>query len=290
MTILSNSIDNLEKIIKLEADLDQIEINNIRYKGVLEKPKNQLIQWLYSNLHTGNIDSYSNDFIKKLNDLDKKIIDSVEDPGIILKAQKEIVGGKEYTLIHGVRVIGKTDEHESVRLPCFRPNLTPGFFMFVHTENGIHSSPVKRHYIYADNPSYGIDLWAKCVKELVDKNVNFSAKVLSSSDSYPRNDALVFYSSDDYIKVEQILLQKVKENPKVLIDGSLLAKKVYKNLYTAEEPLMTNEIKQSFGENRCNAIADAIQDHFVTSVNFKLLLKQRLISYRINTDDLSENA
>ena len=105
----------------------------------------------------------------------------------------------------------------------------------------------------------------------------------------PRNDALVFYSSKDYLKVEEILTQKVQENPRKVKFGSILAKKISENLYTAEEPHMTNEIKQSFGEHRCNAIADAIQDHFITSVNFKLLLKQRLISYSINPEDLSKN-
>ena len=64
--------------------------------------------------------------------------------------------------------------------------------MFVHTNNGLHMNKVTRHYIYADTPQYAIELWSKCVNELVEKNVSFSAKVLSSSDSYPRNDALVF--------------------------------------------------------------------------------------------------
>ncbi|MFQ3844747.1 T3SS effector HopA1 family protein [Staphylococcus pseudoxylosus] len=290
MSVFENSIDNLEKLIKIEADLDQIEINNIRYAGVLEKPKNQLIQWLYSNLHTGHTGTDSNHKVHQFNDLDKKITDAVKDPGITLKTQKESVNGKEYPLIHGIRVIGETNEYESIRLPCFRPNLTPGFFMFVYTENGVHLSPVKRHYIYADTPLYGIDLWAKCVNELVKKEISFSAKVLSSSDNYPRNDALVFYSSKDYLQVEQVLIKEVTENPKGIKVGSVLAKKVTDNLYTAEEPIMTNGIQQSFGEHRCNAIADAIQDHFVTSVNFKLLLKQRFVSYKINPENLSENS
>lgn len=109
-------------------------------------------------------------------------------------------------------------------------------------------------------------------------------------DNYPRNDALVFYSSKDYVQVEQVLIKEVTENPKGIKVGSVLAKKVTDNLYTAEEPIMTNGIQQSFDEHRCNAIADAIQDHFVTSVNFKLLLKQRFMSYKINPENLSENS
>lgn len=289
MTILKNSIDSLEEIIKLKVDLDRVEINNVSYTGVLERPKNELIQWLYSNLHTGHIGFEESDFIKNLNDLNQQIITSVNDPGISVKSQNQMINGDNYALIHGVRVTEKVNAYNSVVLPCFRPNLTPGFFMFVHTENGIHSAPIKRHYVYADTSSYAINLWSKCVEELVNENIDFSAKVLSSSNSYPRNDALVFYSSKDYVKVERILTQRVQENPRKIEIGSKLARKVSENLYTAEEPYMTNEINQSFGEHRCNAVADAIQDHFVTSVNFKLLLKQRLISYSINPEDLSKN-
>ena len=85
--------------------------------------------------------------------------------------------------------------------------------MFVHTNNGLHINKVTRHYIYADTPQYAIELWSKCVNELVEKNVSFSAKILSSSDSYPRNDALVFYSSEDKDKVEKVLIEHVKKAP-----------------------------------------------------------------------------
>ncbi|HAB0417283.1 T3SS effector HopA1 family protein [Staphylococcus capitis] len=285
----SNSIDNLENIIELRPDLDRVDVNDFSYTGVLEKPKNELIQWLYSTLHTGHVILEDNNSIKNLNDLNQQIVTSVKDPGISIQSQNQIVNGDNYALVHGVRINEKVDECNSLVLPCFRPNLTPGFFMFVHTQNGIHSAPIKRHYIYADSPLYGIPLWAQCIEELIAENIDFSAKVLSSSNNYPRNDALVFYSGKDYLKVERILTQKVQENPKISNINSILAEKISENLYTAEEPYMTNGIKQSFGEHRCNAIADAIQDHFITSVNFKLLLKQRLISYGIDPDDLSKN-
>ena len=48
--------------------------------------------------------------------------------------------------------------------------------MFVHTNNGLHINKVTRHYIYADTPQYAIELWSKCVNELVEKNVSFLLK------------------------------------------------------------------------------------------------------------------
>ena len=71
--------------------------------------------------------------------------------------------------------------------------------------------------------------------------------------------------------------------------GSQLASQLTYNLFTAEEPIQTNGIQQSFGEHRCSAIADAIQDYFITGASFKLLLKQRFIANQIDTKDVSKN-
>ena len=84
--------------------------------------------------------------------------------------------------------------------------------MFVHTNNGLHMNKITRHYIYADTPQYAIELWSQCVNELVEKNVRFSAKVLSSSDSYPETMHL-FYSSEDKEKVEKVLIEHIERSP-----------------------------------------------------------------------------
>lgn len=119
--------------------------------------------------------------------------------------------------------------------------------------------------------------------------MSFSAKILSSSDSYPRNDALVFYSSEDKDRVEKVLIKYVEKSPIKIKEGSQLASQLTYNLYTAEEPIQTNDIQQSFGEHRCSAIVDAIQDYFITGASFKLLLKQRFIANQIDINDVSKN-
>lgn len=289
MTGKVNTLEDLALKIQLETDLNRIQIDNEIYDDVLVKQKGKLKQWLYSMLHTGNLNSQVKQTSKSFNDLNQQIINKIKDPGISVKTRIQNFKGQPYHVIQGLRIKEAENEDNHIVLPCSRPNLTPGFFMFVHTNNGLHINKVKRYYIYADTPHYAINLWSKCVNQLVKNNVSFSSKVLSSSDSYPRNDALVFYSSEDAEKVEKILIEKVEQAPIKMKQGSQLASQLSYNLYTAEEPIQTNDIQQSFGEHRCSAIADAIQDYFNTGVAFKLLLKQRLIANHIDITDLSKN-
>lgn len=281
MTEKVTTLEDLALKIEFETDLNKVKIDNETYDEVFENQKSKLKQWLYSMLHTGNLNNQVKQSSKTFNDLNQQIASSIKDPGIRIETSTQIFNGQTYHVIQGLRIKEEITEDNSIVIPCSRPNLTPGFFMFVHTNNGLHINKVTRHYIYADEPQYAIELWSKCVNELVEKNVSFSAKILSSSDSYPRNDALVFYSSEDKDRVEKSPI-KIKE-------GSQLASQLTYNLYTAEEPIQTNDIQQSFGEHRCSAIVDAIQDYFITGASFKLLLKQRFIANQIDINDVSKN-
>ncbi|MBA8760065.1 hypothetical protein GWK87_07135 [Staphylococcus schleiferi subsp. coagulans] len=289
MIMNDNSIESLTHEFLLEVDLDRVRLLDKMYTGVLEKPKNELMQWLYAVLHTGNIKIEKQNTIKTLNDLDDKIIKQLKDPGILTPAKVQEINNKKYPMIHGIRIKEEVNNQGTIKLPCFRPNLTPGFFMFVNTNEERLVENMKRHYVYADTPEYAINMWGNCVKQLIQHEVSFSSKVLSTASNYPRNDALVFYSSHDKNKVESILIECIQQTPLQIKNGSRIAKRLCYNLYTADDPIQTNHIQQSFGEHRCSAIADAIQDHFITGVDFKLLLKQRLLSYNINIKDVSEN-
>ncbi|WP_044466466.1 T3SS effector HopA1 family protein [Staphylococcus caprae] len=290
MTEKVNTLEDLALKIELETDLNRVKIDNETYDDVLENQKSKLKQWLYSMLHTGNLNNQVKQTTKTFNDLTQQIVSRIKDPGIRVETSTQSFNGHTYHVIQGLRINEEVNEDNSLVIPCSRPNLTPGFFMFVHKNNGLHMNKVTRHYIYADTPQYAIELWSQCVNELVEKNVSFSAKVLSSSDSYPRNDALVFYSSEDKEKVEKVLIEHIESSPIKIKKGSQLASQLRYNLYTAEEPIQINGIQQSFGEHRCSAIADAIQDYFNTGAAFQLLLKQRLIANQIDIKDLSKNA
>ena len=146
----------------------------------------------------------SQTIIKTFNDLNEQIASSIKDPGIRVETSTQNFNGQIYHVIQGIRIKEEVNEDNSIVVPCSRPNLTPGFFMFVHTNNGLHINKVTRHYIYADTPQYAIELWSKCVNELVEKNVSFSAKILSSSDSYQEMTHLCFTVAKIKTKLKSI--------------------------------------------------------------------------------------
>ena len=74
------------------------------------------------------------------------------------------------------------------------------------------------------------------------------------------------FFSEDKEKVEKVLIEHIESSPLKIQKGSQLASQLRYNLYTAEEPIQINGIQQSFGEHRCSAIADAIQDYYRCSL------------------------
>lgn len=48
--------------------------------------------------------------------------------------------------------------------------------------------------------------------------------------------------------------------------------------------------EQSFGEHRCNCIADAIRDVFATGLSLESLLHNRMQQYGIDANDFSKNS
>lgn len=83
-------------------------------------------------------------------------------------------------------------------------------------------------------------------------------------------------------------LIEITRNDSGRITVSPLCEKIGSNLGRAEQPMTADGIRQSFGEHRCNAIADAIQDVFTTGLEFRILLKQRFINANIDPNDISK--
>ena len=57
---MSEKVSTLEDLalkIELETDLNRVKIDNETYDEVLENQKSKLKQWLYSMLHTGNLNN-----------------------------------------------------------------------------------------------------------------------------------------------------------------------------------------------------------------------------------------
>ena len=78
MTEKVNTLEDLAQKIELETDLNKVKIDNETYDDVLENQKSKLKQWLYSMLHTGNLNNQVKQSSKTFNDLNEQMCRSDE--------------------------------------------------------------------------------------------------------------------------------------------------------------------------------------------------------------------
>ncbi|MFT9267829.1 T3SS effector HopA1 family protein, partial [Oenococcus sp.] len=154
---------------------------------------------------------YDNNFSAPGANLDEQVMNLVPDRknSVVVKTIEGPRG--PISELGGVR-IDTAPIHGEISLSSYRPNLTPGFFMYINSDNGLHRIARYRHYVAAVDSEYALQVWSRAVNKLVENNIDFSAKILSNTGSYPRNDALVFYSSDDVQSVEDTLLNILKSS------------------------------------------------------------------------------
>ena len=82
MTEKVTTLEDLALKIEFETDLNKVKIDNETYDEVFENQKSKLKQWLYSMLHTGNLNNQVKQSSKTFNDLNQQIASSIKDPGI----------------------------------------------------------------------------------------------------------------------------------------------------------------------------------------------------------------
>lgn len=281
-------------MIHLSPDIDTLSIDDNTYTRCLQRPREELQRWLYSVIHAGNPRIFD---ITKLQDenLYSKITNSLSDPWFKIKTEEQSTGdGTKVAEVGGIR-IQKTsaDSPDTISVPCFRPNVTPGFFMFNHTEPVANGSSIviMRYYVSAGSPEFAISVWSKAISYLLEAEKNFSAKVLSSSESYPRNDAVVFYLPSRNRPFEKQLCEIIRDEPDndESCEGSPLCQTISPHVTMAQQPEKRGNEEVSFGEHRCGIIAKAVQDHFSTGADFLPLLIARLEQENVDPNNLSVN-
>lgn len=269
----------LSKIIKMYPDQDKVEIKGQVFDGVLNNTEFDLIQWLYLVLHVGNPEIANLSSYDDSQDLTEKIIGKSN-----YKTQQYCEILDDITVsINGVKVKASPKD-KKITLPCYRPNLSRGFCMFIKGNNSVNC----RYYISFNDSETAIEFWKNTIDKLMNSDYEFSAKILSNSAQYPRNDAVVFYLNHKDKRFEDFLISQTKQyhflQNKELFP--VLCKKINEQIYYAEQPLESTE---SFGENRCKAIARAIKDYFTTGINFSSLLKKRFESFEIDPNRVYRN-
>nr|WP_272914872.1 T3SS effector HopA1 family protein [Rathayibacter iranicus] len=197
--------------------------------------------------------------------------------------------------MHRIRVRFKADvltEEEGAqyaRLSCLRPNLTPGFFMFLHERADRPAAPgtMLRHYLRFDDPDQALRFWAASVRELVDRNLSFRTKILSRPDAFPRNDSIVYYSSADAGGIGDVLRRLVPSSG-ASTEGSPLCAEIVPGVRMAAEPVRSGR-EQSFGESRCAALAGAIAATVTSGGALVDRIRDALAEARIDPDNVARN-
>ena len=237
-------------------------------------------------LHTGNPSLLHRD---KQVQLTEQIQNTVVNEKSILCGEAENILGLSCVNLGGVRVY--SEDGESVAISKCRPNLTPGFFLYMNSvTDGKILSNTDRYYIYADKPSKAIEIWSSIVEKLESISIPFTTKVLSQSSSYPRTDAVVVYSTREFSnEIREVILEIAdsKYSNDFEQHTSPLCKKLTNVVSFAQQPKYRGK-NVSFGESRCENIAYAIKDSLITGLDFQMLLKKRFENSGINPDKIFE--
>lgn len=275
-----SNIDKLASLIGINIDSDSIRIYNEQLYNCTLLDTKKIAQWLYCVLHARN------PFLMKQTTgilLENEIRNSVDESKIIIRGDQSSFYHVSSINISGIRVF--SEGKDFIEISKFRPNLTPGFFMYMNSvSEGKILNNTDRYYIYSSVPSNAIEIWSNIIVGLEDNNVPFTIKVLSSTSSYPRTDAIVVYSTKKY---SEIVKQKVLEVSSALsCEGnneyiSPLCKKLSNIVSYAEQPTYKGK-NISFGEDRCEIIASAIKDSLNFNLDFKLLLQKRFENLQID--------
>lgn len=261
----------------------------------------ELALFLYTRLHAGNPGIFSADAILPDPEFEADIVDAIVDPGLPVGVRS--AGGPEpegFRILDVERVrvavpsaqVRDDDGWLSVRMACSRPNLSPGFFMYVHepdTDPQARALPGRatRFYVRHDDGHRALEDWAGCLERLTARGLSFRTKLLSRRSAYPRNDAIVFYAGRHCEEVREILAAAGRSDT----SGSPLCAFTGSGVWQAEDPRDPRAAYrgQSFGEHRCRLIAEAVVDMLDHGRPLVAALTSRCESANVDPGDLARN-
>ena len=256
------SVGALEKLIELEVGSRRV----LLFGEELELPEGDdliadLAAWLYLRLHTGNPAAFGVSAIRPdhefQSEIDRRLpptrlaVASVGVPAradgsnVLFDVDRVWVGVPAEEVAPGTSLV----------LRCARPNLSPGFFMFVHVMDLAPSEETTRSYVAHDQPLEALVDWVSCINALIAEGASFRTKILSRRSSFPRNDALVFYAADDAPEVARVISAEASERRFARRSKSALCRRLDGDaggVTTAAEPFDQRRRPgmTSFGEHR----------------------------------------
>lgn len=252
--------------------------------------------WLYLHLHVGNAAAFGLDALRPDEAFEHEIAAAL--PPVRLPTSSSSPAGVSVTsdglVRHDVDRVWVVDpsvpEADEILVPCARPSLSPGFFMFVHEPDVDPRAPLTRLYVAHDDPDVALRDWTDCVRRLVDAGLSFRSKLLSRRRAFPRNDAMVVYARDSVEPVLDVVGDPIVERTYAMSTGSGLCRSLTATVDAGAEPagpLLRGQT--SFGEHRCDALASAIVAVFDEGADLAERFADICRRSNIDPDDVSRN-
>lgn len=257
---------------------------------LLDKP--QLIVEIYK-LHSGR--PRGADRPEILHELIAELSNSYLNRHRYSEVDIKCVNGEEYFLYNGIR-ISLTDEprrgRNEIKLPCSFPNRSPGFFTVdsIQSASEVQGGLFSRLYVrQADWMAAFLD-FKSIVNWLDDQRFeNWSAKIASTSNGYPSNDAIVIYIPTQSVSAVEKAVPGIISQRTLSIPSSPFTRDIGNGVSVASEPIRIRRRNLSFGESRATLVAEVLIDVFKNNANVFHLSKKRCVELGINFNDISEN-
>ncbi|HEY8212391.1 MAG TPA: T3SS effector HopA1 family protein [Myxococcaceae bacterium] len=149
----------------------------------------------------------------------------------------------------------------SVRVPCARPNLSPGFFYFMGRSGPVdHSRPHAKLYLNL-SPASAPPLLHGLLRDPALERAIFEGKLVNDPDAYCRADTAVLYvAPPDLPPVLKHVQDFHAGHADAFREGApLMTREVLRGVGLAESPMPPpGESPTSFGQHRCGLLARAV--------------------------------
>lgn len=160
---------------------------------------------------------------------------------------------------------GQRDGQVTVRLPSYRPTLSPGYWLAEGTRPLAKSRSVLRVYVHLRTAAAIVPAWRTVLCLLEDRGVGYRAKVTSNAAQLPRRDGLVVYLGGGALDSAAALAERTSGIAGIGTAVSAFAEQIGPGIAIASEPADTRPAMRglSFGEHRARAVADGLVQHAV---------------------------
>jgi hypothetical protein len=284
-------------LVRLDLDARTLSVGD-QQRPLPAHPEHtgDLTAWLYAALHAGNPNVFAPASILPDVEFEEQIRASVTDAGILVPVDRVRPGerGGHLAELHRVRLLLTEAELEPgtglARISALRPNLSPGFFMYLGNHHLAPRVELTRYYLGADSGERALAVWSESIARLTEAGVSFRSKILSRRPAYPRNDAIVYYVPDVETRFEQVMAE-VLAGQGGGFSRSPLCVPHPTGLSMAHEPRDPRPGRQqrSFGEHRCGAIAEAVIEAAQGSMPLTECLVNAFESSNIDPRDVARN-